>query len=432
MQQFLKLNLKKEFSWVHATKEEIKDLPKKLMEEKEKILDTIKKIIPEKRTFENTISALERSDEPISDTFSHFEVLMNAHPEESLRNACADAIIKLSNLTTDMAFDEEVYKAIIEYTKFGDTPQQESHKKLLQETLKAYKRLGFDLPKAKRSKVQKLFKELQAVSQKFNRNINEWRGSILVSKEELKGTPISYQESLEQKGGKYVVTTDYPSMNPFLTFSKNEPKRKELWNIGQQKGGKQNLAILKKMLTLRKQIASLLNYKSWAHYQLEQYLVKTPANARKTIMQVLSGTKKAKDKDLVELKKLKKQYSKSPLSLWDIAYYDNLLRQNKYKIDENEIREHLPLTHVVSTMFSIFENLLGISFKKTNTLPAWHEDVFRYEVQDAKTKETIGYLLLDLYPRKGKFGHAAAFQTSDPRKDKRSGLQKTNRHHTHV
>ncbi len=424
MQQFLKLNLKKEFSWVKWTKEDFEKLPEKLVAQKQSILDQIKKTPKELRTFENTVGALERSDEPISDAFAHLEILLSAHPNKDIRDTCAHTTTQLSNLTTDMVFDEGIYNAILEYVHFGKAPQKESHKKLLKETLDAYRRLGFGLPKVKRTKVQKLFKTLHAASQDFERNINEWQGSISVSKEELAGTPLSYQESLAQKDGKYIVTTDYPSINPFLTFSKSEEKRKELWTLAQQKGGKQNLVVLKRMLALRKQIASLLNYKSWAHYQLEEYLVKTPENTRTIMTQVLAGTKKLKDADLKKLSALKKQDSKKPLSPWDMAYYDNLLRQTKYHIDENELREHLPLTHVIQTMFSIFENLLSISFKKTNTLPTWYEDVFRYEVRDVKTKETIGHLLLDLYPREGKYGHAAAFPTSDARKDIETGLQK--------
>ena len=294
MQQFLKLNLKKEFSWVQWTKEDFKNLPEKLVTQKRNILDQIKKIPKELRTFENTVGALERADEPISDAFCRMEVLLNTHTDKNVRDACAEAITQLSNLTTDMVYDESIYKAIIEYKNNGALPKKESDKKLFRETIDAYRRLGFTLPKVKRTQVQKLFKQLQATAQMFERNINEWRGSILVSKEELDGTPVSYQESLERKGEKYVVTTDYPSINPFLTSSKNEAKRKELWNISQQKGGKQNLVVLKKLISIRTEIAHLVGYKSWAHYQLEQYLAKTPEKARKTIMQVLQGTKKAK------------------------------------------------------------------------------------------------------------------------------------------
>lgn len=424
MQQFLKLNLKKEFSWVNWKKEEIAELPEKLVKEKKVLLETIKKIPQEKRTFENTIGALERADEAISDAFCRLEVLLNAHTEKNIRDACAEAITKLSSLTTDMIYDEDIYKAVVEYKTNGVLPKKDSDKKILKETLDAYRRLGFGLPKNTRAKVQKLFKDLQTTTQMFDRNINEWRGSILASKEELDGTPLSYQESLEKKGDKYTVTTDYPSMNPFLTFSKNENKRKELWAIAQQKGGKENLIVLKKLLAIRKQLATLLGYKSWAHYQLEQYLVKTPEKARKTIMQVLSGTKKTKDKELQELRTYKKKDSKNNLEPWDIPHYDNRIRQSKYNVDENELREHFPLTHVIPTMFSIFENLLGVSFTKAKGMPSWHEDVFRYEMRDVKSKEVLGYLLLDLYPRPGKYGHGAAFQTSEPRKDIKTNLQK--------
>jgi thimet oligopeptidase len=424
MQQFLKLNLKKELSWVNWKKEEIAQLPKNLIATKKAFLETIKKIPQEKRTFENTVGALERADEDISDAFCRLEVLLNTHTDKDVRDVCAETITKLSSLTTDMVYDEDIYRAVAEYKAKGSLPKKDSDKKVLKETLDAYRRLGFELPKDKRAQVQKLFKDLQTTTQMFDRNINEWRGSILVSKEELAGTPTPYQESLERKDGKYVVSTDYPSMNPFLTFSQSEPRRKELWTLVQEKGGKENLVVLKKLLNLRKQIATLLGYKSWAHYQLEQYLVKTPDKARKTIMQVLQSTKKAKDKDFKELEALKKLDSKNKLQPWDIAYYDNLLRQKKYRVDENELREHFPLTHVISTMFSIFENLLGISFTKAKGMPAWHEDVFRYELRDTKSKEIIGYMFLDLYPRPGKYGHACATQTSEPRKDEKTGLQK--------
>lgn len=424
MQHFLKLNLKKEFSWVNWKKEDIAHLPETLVTNKKVLLEIIKKIPQEKRTFENTVGALERADEAISDTFCRLEVLLNAHTEKDIRDACANAITKLSSLTTDMVYDEDIYRAVVEYKTTGALPKKESDKKILRETVDAYRRLGFELPKIKRAKVQKLFKDLQTTTQMFDRNINEWRGSILVSKEELEGTPLSYQESLEIKDRKYVVTTDYPSMNPFLTFAKNETRRKELWNVAQLKGGKENLTVLKKLLSIRKQIATLLGYPSWAHYQLEQYLAKKPSVARKTIMDVLKGTKKAKDVELRELQSYKNKDSKNKLELWDIAYYDNIIRQKKHNVDENELREHFPLTHVIPTMFSIFENLLGISFTKAVGMPSWHEDVFRYEMKDAKSKEVLGYLVLDLYPRPGKYGHGAAFQTSEPRKDAVSGLQK--------
>ncbi len=424
MQQFLKLNLKKEFSWVNWKPEDIKKLPHNLVAKKRVLLEAVKKIPKEKRTFENTIGALERADEPISDAFCRLEVLLNAHTDKDVRDACGAAITQLSDLTTDMVYDEALYKAVIEYAGKKEKLTKESDKKLLKETLDAYRRLGFGLPTKKRSLVQKLFKDLQKTTQEFDRNINEWRGSILVSKEELSGTPLSYQESLEVRDGKYIVTTDYPSMNPFLTFSKSEEKRKELWTIAQQKGGKENLVVLKKVLAIRKQIASLLGYPSWAHYQLEQYLAKNPKKARETILQVLRGTKKSKEQELRELKMYKKKDSKDSLQPWDIAYYDNRIRQNKYNVDENELREHFPLTHVIPTMFSIFENLLGVSFEKAKGMPSWHEDVFRYEMKDVKSKEVLGYLFLDLYPRAGKYGHGAAFQTSEPRKDVATGLQK--------
>lgn len=425
MKTFLKLQAKKEFAWVNWTKEQILKLPNEVSSQKKKVLEQVKSIPESNRTFENTIGAIERADEAISDTFARLEVLLNAHPNKNVRGACAVAITELSNITTDMTYDESLYTVIANYRKYNVKETNPSHEKLLKETLDAYRRLGFELPKTKRLKVQKLFKDLQAVSQKFSTNINEWRGSILVSEKELEGTPLPYQKSLQKKGLQYVVTTDYPSMNPFLTFSKSELKRKELWTIAQQKGGKQNLAILKKILFLRKRIAQLTGYQSWAHYQLENYLVKTPEKARKVIEEVLKGTRKSKDTDLQALKTLKQKDSSVPFGPWDIAYYDNLLREVRFKIDENEIREHLPLNHVLETMLSVFGDLMNINFKKVLNVPTWHKDVITYEVSDRKSKEIIGYLFLDLFPREGKYSYlGAAFPVSDSRLDQKSNLQR--------
>lgn len=424
MKSFSKIQPQKEFSWVNWTVKDILELPTKVTNRKKEVLEEIKKIPKEKRTFLNTIGTMERADEAIADTFARFEVLLNAHPNKEVRDACGQATTELSNITTDMIYDESVYQVIAEYRKSKQKEPRLSDEKLLKETLDAYRRLGFALPKVRQQKIQALFKELQAVSQKFSTNINDWRGSIFVSKEELDGTPLPYQESLERKGLDYIVTTDYPSMNPFLTFSKSESKRKELWTIFQQKGGKENLTILKKMLSLRNQIVKLLGYTSWAHYQLENYLVKTPEKARKVIGEVLKGTKKSKDDDLKKLKILKKKDSNIPFSPWDIAYYDNLLRESTFKIDENEIREHLPLTHVLQTMFSTFGDLISIDFKKTSRVPTWHKDVMVYEVSDRRNKEILGYLFLDLFPREGKYGHAAACPISDSRFDPKLKLQK--------
>jgi len=421
--EFAIIQVQKEYAWTAWKVEDILLLSTLLVENKKKILVTIHAIPKKERTFENTIVALERSDEMISDAFSHLEILLNASPDKKIRDACAESITKLSDLTTDLVYDENTYKAITEYTTHGDAPTSTADIKLLTELITSYRRLGFELPKAKRRAVQTLFKTLQHTSQTFSRNINEWRGSISVHKAELAGTPEVYQHSLSRDGEMYIITTDYPSMNPFMTFAKSETRRKELWEIVQQKGGKKNINVLTKMSTLRTKIATLLGYTSWARYQLETYLVQSPKKARTTISQVLTGTRKQKNNDLVALKKLKKLDSKNSIQPWDIAYYDNLLRIQKYSVDENELREHLPLTHVLATLFSIYEKILGITFTKNNRMPTWHPDVFRYDLSDTKSKEVLGYIFLDLYPREGKYGHAAAFQTSDSRKDDLTGLQ---------
>lgn len=413
---------KKDFGWITWTKEDILALTEGIVARKKSILTSIKEIADSARTFENTLAVLERSDNENNNVISQLHVLLNASPDVDIRNACEATITTLSDALTDLSFDEDIYKAIVTYANKKEPLLDPSDAKLLADTLDGYRRLGFGLTKQKRDRVQKLFKTLNNTAQTFGRAINDWRGSITVTKQDLAGTPESYQASLENNGDMYTVTSDYPSMNPFMMSARSSAKRKELFDIVQQKGGKNNLKLLSKMIALRTDIAKTLGYASWAHYQLEDKLVQTPKNARTIIASVLKNTKATYKKELQLLENAKKKVSKEKLSVSDVAYFENIVRQELYAVDQNEIREHLPLKHVIQTMLTMFGNLFGIAFVATKKFPMWHPDVICYEVTDTKSKEVLAYLLLDLYPRIGKYSHAAAFQTIEQGQDPKTKL----------
>ena len=413
MKKFRVLQVKKEFAWTKWTEKDIANLAGPLIAEKKKRVEKIQAIAAEKRTFENTVQALERADEALADAFSQLSVLMNSSPSASVRAEAANTLTVLTDANTDFTFDEKTYTAIQEYVRYGTAPQEEEDKKLLEDTLRAYKRLGFEKGKKERAKVQTLFKQMNKISQDFDLAINNWRGEIMVTKEELEGTSEAYIASLPQKDGKYIVSTDYPSQFPFLASAKSEAKRRELTELVLQRGGKENLRKLQKLRTVRHQIATTLGYNTWADYQLEPYLAENPRTVRKAIDTVLKHTTASYKKEFAELTKRKKQDAKAPFGLHDMSYYQNILQKEKYSVDTQILREYFPLNHVLPSMLSLFSSLLGITFTLEKNIPKVHPDVFAYSVQDTKSKQTIGYLFLDAYPRDGKFSHAAAFQTRD-------------------
>lgn len=407
----------KDFLWTKWTVTDIKKLPSKVLSEKKSLLNTVKKIQPAKRTFENTIYAIESSNHNLTEVAQKIHLIHSASPDKKIRDEAKRAAQTIEKNMITITHDPLVWEALKDYKQSAWKNEQKKldgpSKKLFLDLYRGYQRMGFDLSPKKQKRLNMLEQELSKVSSEFRSNINAYKDHIIVSEKEADGLSTRYKQGLKRdKNGDYIVTLAYPDYDPFMQLAHNEQKRKELAEKFLRRGGKKNLEILKKMLRLRSERASLLGYKNHADYRTELRMAKSGAAAFKFVSDLIKKVEAGGKKDIADLRSLKRELTgnkNAKLHFYDIAHYAHKLQKHRFNFDSEEVREYFPLERVLDGTFKIYGKLFGVSFKKLSGFPLWHPDVSLYAIRNNK-KVTIAYFALDLYPREGKYGHAAAFE----------------------
>jgi thimet oligopeptidase len=421
---------KKDFAWTKWGEKDIDKISKDFILHIKRKYTEIKNIPTNERTFENTVFAVESSDYDVMDSMQSIGLLMEVSPIDNIRRAAKRAIDKTEKELIEISHDEGIYKAIKEYINIktpicGKSAKElkGEDKKLLDDMLIGFRRMGFDLSLLDRKILKTNLKKLAKLSSDFLNNINEYKDNIEVTKEELDGLPENYINGLKKnKKGKYIVTLEYPDYGPFVSNSKCSHKRRELVDKNFQKGGKKNIKLLNEVLELRAKNAKLLGYKNHADFKIETKMAKNSKNVSMFLNKLIKSIKKKAKEDLNMLENIKKidtNNKNAKLMYYDIGYYANKSLKEQFNIDTEKVREYFPFKIVKNGTFEIYSKLFSVKFVKLTGYPLWHKDVEIYAVKDKD--KIISYFILDMYPRKNKFGHAAVFSLVSGRNEKHNG-----------
>lgn len=399
-----KTNSLENFDWITARSSEYMKMVKEALAIKEAVNKEVKSVPIADLTFENSLKRLEFTEQLVSAIWGKIEFLMNVKPNEVDRKAAKVATDFLRDKYIEMDYDEEIFNILVALENKKPKLDQ-VEKKLFTETMLAYKRMGFGLPKAKRNLVKRKVMQLANESSDFRKNLNEYQDFILVTKEELTGASPRYISGLKKVGSKYKVSLDYPDYIPFMQNVSNEKVRKVLFEKYLQQGGQKNMKVLAKMVKIREELAKLLGYKNHATFVLETRMAKNPETAFKFLNGLITPVQKKVSSDIAELTKFKG----SKIHSHDILYLINQTKNSKFKIDDELVREYFPVDVVTKGLFEIYQTLFNVKFKELKNVPTWHKSVQCFGVFDNKTKKQLAYFFLDLFPRAGKYGHAAVF-----------------------
>ncbi len=404
---------RKDFAWTKWTPADIDAAAARVVAAKRAAFDAVKKVPAGERTFANTVAAIDASDRCMSDLLK-ISLLLNVSPKKEVRAAAQKAIERAERGLIDLEYDGDVYRALREYDAHRPIRGERldpADRKLFADMLREFRRRGFDLSKTEQAGLRKNLKEISRLENAFQKNINDYEDSIEVERSALAGLPEHYVKSLSRKGGKYVVTLDYPSYLPFMENAVSDDLRRMLSEKNWRKGGKKNVTLLAKIVTLRRENAELLGYATHADFRVENRM----AGNAEAIFVFLEGLmtplvdQVRKDvSDLIALKAAGEDSSSRQgrsLEVHEVPYLSNQLKKSRYAVDEEIVREYFPLPHVRSEMFSLFGGLLGVTFEPV-PLPLWHKDAELYAIRERKTCELIAYFAFDLHPREGKYGHA--------------------------
>jgi thimet oligopeptidase len=355
---------------------------------------------------ESILDAWDCASVLLEDAFGPISLLNSVSPDKDVRDAADVALVNESSFITGLFQDEALYERVRRLT-----PRTAAQTQLQQDLIEAFEDSGVSLPPDKRERFRKISDLLTELAQEFARNIRENVTRITFTLQECEGLPQSWLDrAARDAAGNVVVGFDYPDYVPFMTSARDESARRRYYIGYTNRGTPRNLEILDEIVRLRREIADLYGVPSYAHYVTKRRMVENPETVLGFLDEVRNVVTEAERRDIEELADVKEKLTgvRGPINRWDMTYYRERLREQRYAIDQEELRKFFPTAPAVEWMLDISERLYGIRFAAAS-VPLWDPDVIYYDVVDAATDAFIGGIYLDLYPREGKYKHAAAW-----------------------
>ena len=383
---------------------------------------------PEKPTFDNTIINTEE-DEGYYDLLSRvstvFFNLLSAETNDEMDALAQKMQPILTQHANDVRLNPQLFERIrkVHLHHRHLTPEE---KMLLDNCYDGFVRSGALLDEDGKQRLRQLTEEASMLSLQFSQNLLKENKAFtleITDEAQLDGLPetareaaaLAWQEAKSQeptaKGQQgWLFTLDMPSYSPFMTYSTQRELRKQMYmarnTVCTHDNSENNLAICQRLVNLRREIAQLLGYKTYADYVLKRRMASNTRGVYKLLNDLITAYKPTAIKEREELKKslpqpLQKEGGMKP---WDSAFYTHKLQMKKYNIDQEMLRPYFELSNVIKGVFGLANKLYGISFKENKNIPVYHPDVKAYEVFD-KDGSYLAVFYADFHPRKGKEVH---------------------------
>ena len=384
--------------------------------------EQIEKIInnPDEPTFENTIIPEDevKGRKHYYDLLSRVEsVFFNMLSAET--NDEMDALAqKMSPILTKHGNDVSLNPKIFERVKYvyehhGELTPEENC--LLEKSYEGFVRSGALLDEAGKDRLRKLTEEASMLSLQFSQNVlkeNKAYTLHITDEQQLDGLPNTAREAAHEAAKEHglkgwVFTLDAPSYGPFMMYSTQRELRKELYmarnTLCIKDNDTNNLELCKRLINLRREMAQLLGYDTFADYVMKHRMATKVENVYKLLNDLIEAYKPKAIEEREEVETLAKEEEGAAFKMepWDLAYYSQLLKKKKYDLDPEMLRPYLELGNVIKGVFGLATRLYGITFKENKDIPVYHPDVKPYEVYD-KDGSYLAVLYVDFHPRKGK------------------------------
>lgn len=365
----------------------------------------------DERNFTNTVRRLDLILDDLNSEVASPTFLKHVSTQKHVRDAGHSCETQVEKYFVDVFTRWDLHRAVQAAQAKGEDLHGPD-RKLLEKTLLEFRRNGLELSPVERERVKVFKQQLVDLELEYGRNLNEVKEFLALTREDLEGLPEDYVKRLKKlENGRYKVTLNYPDYFPFMKNAERAEARRRLEALFYQRGYPENVALLEEAIRLRHRIARLLGYKTQAHYVLEERMAKDPKAVRGFLERLRTKlTKKAKPelKALLRLKDQDEPGAEGLLS-YDYFYYNNQHKKAKYAIDDEKVKEYFPLETVTKGMLQVYQQILSLRFREVVPAEAWHPDVKHFEVRDATSGELRGHFYMDLFPRDGKYKHAAAF-----------------------
>lgn len=400
----------------NITVEKIKEACDTFIKKQQRAYDQVASQSDSNLSFKTIMQPLIDADNETSYECCIVSNMSNFHTDKSVRDASVEGKKRLSDFGINASMRQDVYNTFKLYYDSTYNSEKDSltheEQRLVEKTNRSYKRNGLHL---NNPTIQELKKKINKLCIEFRNNINEDTTSFTKSKEELDGLPESWfhaSKLVNESKEQYRVTLKYPDYFPIMKQCNNEETRKQMYLAYSSRCATTNGPLFDEIVFLRDQLSRTLGYKCYADYNLEVKMAQNSQYVMTFLDDLIGGFKGLISKEYDEITHFARALRGDPhylLKKWDLQYYTRIYKETEFRVDMEVIRQYFPLKHVVSGMFKIYENLLNLKFKERLTDNKWHDSVRLFEVFDATSSQQIGSFYLDMYPREGKYGHAAIF-----------------------
>lgn len=371
-------------------------------------------------TFENTIAAFDQSGETLRKVRGVFERLRSAETSDEI-DSIAEILVPITSAhRSNMMLNEALFarvKQVYEGKENQHLSQEQS--RVLQKIYDRFVRGGANLNEKGKERIREIDEKLSMLTMTFGNNLLAETNSyklLLEDESDLAGLPASVRsaaaDAAEKAGekGKWLFTLHKPSWIPFLQYSEKRGLREEIYRAMFMRGNNgneyDNKEIIKEILALRIERANLLGYDTHADFQLVDRMAGKPEKVNDLLMQIWEpALKKAGEEAAMMREMIAKEGTGINLESWDWWYYAEKIRKEKYDLDEEEVRAYFSLETVKAGLFSVVQNLYGLTIEKRPELPSYHKEVLAYEVKEADGSH-LGIIYMDFHPRPGKRGGA--------------------------
>ena len=373
---------------------------------------------PAPPTFENVIVALEKAGAELSRVYTYYGIWRSNKSSPEFREIQGKLSPKLSAFSTKIIQNEKLFsrvKAVYESDEMKQLTPEEQRVTWMR--YNRFARNGATLDGEAKKRYAEINQELATLHTQFSNNVlaDEENYVTYITEDQLDGLPASFvtaaKAAADARGesGKYAITNTRSSMDPFLTYSTNRELREKVWRTYYNRGDNgdtfDNNDIIKRILTLRDERVALLGYDNYAQWRLEDRMAKNPENAMDLMMKVWPAAIARVEEEVADMQAIADaEGADITIAPWDYRFYAEKVRQAKYDLDSNEVKQYLQLGKLREAMFYVAGRLFNFNFTpvEAGKVPVFHEDVKVWEVTDKTTGEHIGLWYLDPFARKGK------------------------------
>lgn len=348
-------------------------------------------------------------------------LLANVSPDKATRDAAQQCIEKLTPLSTELYQSVPLFKRVQALQ-----PRDAIDRRYRQDLLESFEDSGASLPADKRARAKAISDELDVLGLAFQKAVNEDPTTVTLTVEQAAGLPEAWVAARKRdEQGRLVLGMDYPTVVPFMSNATSEEARRLVWTAFQNQGGAANLERLDRALKLRHELAQLHGQPDFASMVLKRRMAGTPAAVQTFLKGVQDAVAVGQLRELADLRAEKAALTGRPLDQvrvqrWDTGFLQERIKRARYTIDQEKLRAYFPTDASVQFAIRLAEQLYGVRFVPAQ-VPVWHADVRYFDVYEAPPAPAgkadrmwrpgpfIGSVYLDLFPRDGKYNHAAAF-----------------------